>query len=103
PLRLIRPDALPSDFHFPEFQEALESGGIPHVEIATAETLRRVLGLGQVAHENLTPEISGWRQRLDEWLHLWLWKTYSKFRKVVGGSVSGIAKPLPIPQDLERQ
>jgi hypothetical protein len=103
PLRLIRPDALPSDFHFPEFQEALQNGGIPHVEIADADTLRRVLGLEQAPHESLTSEVSGWRVALDNWLHHWLWKTYSKFRKAVGGSVSGIVKPLPVPTDLAQQ
>jgi len=99
PLRLIRPDALPLDFHFPEFQEALEAGRLDHLELATVENLRDVLNLDAVSQPLPAKAISAWQAALDRWLHATLWKTYGNFRKLVGGRIRG-SPPTPPPPSL---
>lgn len=100
-LRLILPDALPPDFHFPEFQFALESGSLGHVETATAENLRAALYVRPEEPESEEPK--GWRAALDNWLHSWLWRTYANFRKAVGGKITGVGDGPPPPADLEAE
>lgn len=107
-LRLIRPEKLPFDFDFHEFQEGLEAGCFSHVELAKAENLRAVLNLDAAPAPrdegddgvDLTNEAGG---KVDNWLHGWLWKTYGTFRRIAGGRVSGIVAGLPIPPDLSAQ
>jgi len=107
-LRLIRPEKLPFDFDFPEFQEGLQAGHFSHVELANVENLRAVLNLDAEPisrddgedDEEPTDETGS---KVDDWLHGWLWKTYGMFRHVAGGRVSGIAASPPIPPDLSAQ
>ena len=107
-LRLIRPEKLPFDFDFIEFQEGLQAGHFSHVEVANVENLHDVLNLGAAAASpdeadddvDLTDETGS---KVDEWLHGWLWKTYGIFRHVAGGHVKGIAAAPPIPPDLSAQ
>jgi hypothetical protein len=106
-LRLIRPEKLPFDFDFHEFQEGLAAGLLDHVEPATAENLRAVLALdewgtgGEDAGEPAPP--GGLWMRVDAWLHTWLWKTYGSFRRFVGGAVGGLPPGPPVPPDLAEQ
>ncbi|MDB5451818.1 MAG: hypothetical protein JWO33_396 [Caulobacteraceae bacterium] len=104
-LRMIRPELLPSDFHFPEFREALEKENLRHLEIATPLNLRQVLGLDAPSPENAeaNPKRSGWHDWLDEWLHRWLWKTHRNFRVLVGGKVEGVEPGPETPPDLAGQ
>lgn len=111
-LWLIRPEKLPSDFDFLEFQEGLQAGNLAHVEIATEANIREALNLEAIASAQTTamiqaagefeirPTQDDW---LHDWLHGWLWKTYGTFRKVVGGNVLGLAAPPRVPEDLEEQ
>lgn len=107
-LRLIRPEGLPSDFDFHEFQEGLASGNPSHVEVAAPENLRIVLGLDTawVTAEEI-PEPSqdpdGMGARMDAWLHGWLWKTYGVFRRYAGGVVAGLSAGPEVPADLAAQ
>ncbi len=108
-LRLIRPERLPSDFDFPEFQEGLQAGNFSHVEDATAANVRDVLNLDSLAVAEAAEAMAeegaeGQRAgSLDDWLHVWLWKTYGGFRRLLGGRVSGLAAPHPLPEDLAEQ
>lgn len=107
-LRLIRPEKLPSDFDFAEFQEGLQAGNLSHVEDATEANIREVLNLDAIAimeASQVKEEATETEKRptIDDWLHGWLWKTYGTFRKVVGGKVSGLSEPPPVPEDLEAQ
>jgi hypothetical protein len=103
PLRLIMPGRLPSVFHFPEFQEALDSGRLDHVEIASPEKLKEILDrarflpAGPAAEEART-----WTSRLDDLLHKTLWRTYRAFRQKVGGRLSSEAQ-VPVPASLAAQ
>lgn len=104
PLRLIRPEQLPSDFHFPEFQEALANGGIPHVEEAAVGNLRAALALDRRADSAAsTDDKDDTQGAIETWLHRTVWKTYSNFRKLVGGKISGVGDPEPLPGDLVQQ
>lgn len=105
-LRLIRPDDLPPDFDFTEFQEALEADHAAHVEAATVDTLRDALDLDTpkaVAEPAPQTEASRSMAKFDNWLHGWLWKTYGTFRRLVGGPARGMSEPPPIPADLAAQ
>jgi hypothetical protein len=107
-LRLIRPEKLPIDFDFHEFQEGLAAGLLDHVETASTDNLRAVLGLDEewIAAEEEAgepPPPSGLWMRIDNWLHTWLWKTYGSFRKLVGGTVGNLPPSPPIPPDLAVQ
>lgn len=107
-LRLIRPERLPFDFDFHEFQEGLAAGLLDHVELATPENLRAVLGLDEdwaAAEEEAqaSPPAGGPWTRIDAWLHTWLWKTYGSFRRFVGGAVGGLPPGPPVPPDLAEQ
>ena len=106
-LRLIRPDELPSDFDFQEFQEGLAAGHPAHLHPATAETLRDALGIGEAmasgSDEAETGEPTGLWARLDDWLHGWLWKTHKTFRRALGGAPSTLAEGPEVPADLAQQ
>lgn len=122
-LRLIRPEKLPSDFHFPEFREALEGESLKHVEFANPENLRAVLGLDGEHDEFETAghdhghakaqkpakprkqvKAHGkMRERMDNWLHSWLWRTHRNFRLMVGGKVEGVDEGPDTPADLVDQ
>lgn len=107
-LRLIRPEDLPSDFDFHEFQEALQAGRRAHIEPASLENLREVMW-ARAPSEPSPPAAepqanpSGLLNRIDEWLHGWLWKTYGVFRKVVGGKVDPVPPGPDVPDDLAAQ
>lgn len=107
PLRLIRTESLPSDFDFAEFQEGLQAGVLTHVEIASEANIREVIRFDQLnAPADSGADASGlegFSAVLDQWLHGWLWKTYSTFRTTVGGKVSGVPQPPPLPEDLAEQ
>lgn len=106
--RLIRPEKLPFDFDFSEFQEGLQAGYLSHVELAEIENLRTVLNLDTAPAsrdegEDDSDSTNGAGSKVDDWLHGWLWKTYGTFRRIAGGRVSGIAAGPPIPPDLSAQ
>ncbi|HET9159996.1 MAG TPA: hypothetical protein VFN88_05245, partial [Caulobacteraceae bacterium] len=116
-LRLIRPEKLPADFHFPEFREALEKENLKHMEFASVDNLRMVLGL-DTEHDDAPPEPHGHTQRarpqtkkppgkmherMDKWLHGWLWRTHRVFRTVMGGAVESIEEGPDTPADLAEQ
>jgi hypothetical protein len=100
-LRLLRPEHLPTDFHFPEFREVLEQGGMNHVEPADPHVLAQILGL-EAPPEPTVQLVEGWRAWLDGWLHSWLWKTYRSFRNLLGGHIAG-GEEFPVPADLASQ
>ena len=104
-LRLIRPEMLPSDFHFPEFREALEKENLRHLEVASPDNLREVLGLELPAKAApaAADKRSARRDRVDEWLHAWLWRTHRNFRVLVGGKVEGVDPGPDTPPDLAGQ
>jgi len=106
-IRLIRPEDLPSDFDFAEFQEGLQAGHPAHVEVASAENLREALRLDELAArveaDNAPEAPQNLLVRLDSWLHGWLWQTYGTFRRIVGGRVGAIPDAPPVPQDLAEQ
>ena len=121
-LRLIRPEKLPSDFHFPEFREALEGDTLRHVEFATADNLRSVLGLDDEHDEiemashrdghghdkapkppKAVKQHGKMREGMDNWLHSWLWRTHRNFRLMVGGRVEGVDEGPDTPADLAEQ
>lgn len=105
-LRLIRPEKLPFDFDFHEFQESLASGLLDHVETATTDNLRAVLGFDEWTDDDDADEPAppgGMWVRIDNWLHTWLWKTYGAFRKFVGGAVAGLPPGPAVPADLAEQ
>ena len=104
-LRLIRPERLPSDFDFHEFQEGLQAGLLAHVEDATEANIREVLKLDAAERAAARPQdVAGViSTRIDDWLHSWLWKTYGVFRRVLGGKVTAVSVPNPTPPDLEAQ
>jgi hypothetical protein len=118
-LRLIRPEKLPADFHFPEFREALEKENLKHVEFATPDNLRTVLDLdaelqdagrephGHAPHARPMPDSvrkpGRMRQGLDKWLHGWLWRTHRAFRTLVGGSIESLEEAPDTPKDLAEQ
>ena len=94
PPRLIHPENLPKDFHFPEFQEALHHGRMQHVQDATPEVLREMLALDEpVPLPPEHPQLGPVRQVVDHLMHSSLWKTYPWFRNLVGGRL----KPRPPP------
>lgn len=107
-LLLIRPENLPSDFDFNEFQEALKGGHQTHVEAASLENLHEVLLARAPADPSLpnaqppkgADSLIG---RIEEWLHGWLWKTYGTFRKIVGGRIEPVPAGPEVPADLAVQ
>ncbi|MES2896088.1 MAG: hypothetical protein V4759_08665 [Pseudomonadota bacterium] len=109
-LRLIRPEKLPSDFDFLEFQEGLGAGNLSHVEEATETNVREALNLEALTAAEAADALDRQARaagdkstKLDAWLHGWLWKTYGAFRTLMGGRVSGMAAPHPVPEDLAEQ
>jgi hypothetical protein len=103
PIRLIRPERLPSDFHFPEFQEALHRGRLDHVEIATPEILRNVFD-GAPRHADASGEHAHRRRSgIDDALHNTVWKTYRAFRRHVGGRVKVDTPDVTVPPSLQVQ
>jgi hypothetical protein len=105
-LRLIRPEMLPSDFHFPEFREALAKETLRHLEIASPTSLAQVLGLHHTqgaAPAPAPPARSTGREKFDDWLHAWLWRTHRNFRVLLGGKVEGIDPGPATPPDLAGQ
>lgn len=107
-LRLIRPEDLPSDFDFTEFQEGLQAGRRAHVEAASVENLREVLSARAPSEPPaaFAPQPEGGETllaRIEEWLHGWLWKTYGTFRKIVGGRVEPVPPGPDVPADLAAQ
>jgi len=123
-LRLIRPEKLPSDFHFPEFREALEQERLRHMEFATPDNLRAVLGLDAEHHDDEghhehdhhphahakakpdkppKPPAGKMRQHMDNWLHGWLWRTHRVFRLLLGGKVEVVDEGPETPADLKEQ
>ncbi|MDP3660683.1 hypothetical protein [Phenylobacterium sp.] len=103
PIRLIRPERLPADFHFPEFQELLERGGLDHVEIATEDSLRELLTPAAATPAPPREPVAGWKAELDEFLHRSLWRTYATFRSLLGGRVDMSAPDVPVPASLAAQ
>lgn len=101
-LRLIRPDALPSDFHFAEFQEGLQAGRLDHTEVATAQALRSAIDTTPALPDPEDEPGKDWAAAMDRWLHRWLWRTYANFRKLAGGRITGLPAGDP-PPDLEAQ
>jgi len=102
-VKLIRPDNLPLDFHFPEFQESLQAGDDLHLETPTVETIGQALHLGDDGEASHERAVKPWQHALDEWLHSWLWKTHATFRKLIGGKIHVAFHPSPVPQDLANQ
>jgi len=103
PLRIIRPEKLPSDFHFPEFQEALHRGRLDHVEIATPEILAKIFEAAPASAHAHHEQAKLRRSRVDDVLHRTLWKTYRAFRRHVGGRVKLDTPDLSVPASLEAQ
>lgn len=103
PLRLIRPEKLPSDFHFPEFQEALHRGRFDHVEVATPEALRKVFAAAAPPARAHHTAAGAKRSRVDEAMHKSLWNTYRTFRRHIGGRAKIDSPDIPIPASLEAQ
>jgi hypothetical protein len=106
-IRLIRPARPEQDFDFTEFLEGLEEGYDTHLEAATPQGVRALLGLGTLglegAPEPPDPLAPIPPSRLDDWLHTWLWKTYSGFRRWVGGRPQGGGRSVELPADLAEQ
>lgn len=103
PLRLIRPEQLPSDFHFPEFQEALHSGRLDHVEIAHPDSFRDAIGYtGPAASPDGEP-LPSWRAVARRVLNRTLWRTYAVFRNLMGGKVEMASTDVPVPESLAEQ
>ncbi len=102
-LRLILPDALPPDFHFPEFQYALENGFPGHVEDVSAARLAEALYVEPDEPEPPAPDPKSLRGRLAALLNRTIWRTYPTFRKLVGGQISGMDPGPETPPDLAGQ
>lgn len=99
-LRLILPDALPPDFHFPEFQYALENGFPGHIEEADADRLKAVLYAAPEEPEPPEPDPKSLGGRLAKLAEATIWRTYGNFRKIVGGQISGMSPGPETPKDL---
>jgi hypothetical protein len=102
--RLIRPENLAPDFHFPEFQEALHHGRLDRVQDASPELLRELLGEPRERPALPAPRRLGpVRSALDRFMHASLWRTYPFFRNIVAGRAAPYEAPPPPPASLEAQ
>lgn len=106
PPRLIRPEYLDEDFGFLEVVEELAFNRPPLVREATPERLRAALsdlGLGErsaAAGEDAAALDGGGARRKRG--VAWLWRTYSVFRRVLGGKAAPF-EARPPPDDLAAQ
>jgi hypothetical protein len=103
PLRLIRPERLPSDFHFPEFQEALHHGRLDHVEPATPEALRLIFESAPRSVDVDAMHAATHLSPVRRFFHKTLWRTYSLFRRRLGGRVHSSAAEIEVPASLAAQ
>ena len=101
--RLIRPESLPADFHFPEFQEALQEGHLRHVQDATVETLRDALARAKSPPLPTSKPLGRWRAAWDGLMHSSLWRTHKTFRDMLGGHAKVDVAPVSPPASLEAQ
>lgn len=102
-LRLIQPEPLPIDFHFHEFLEALTQPHPPRVTEATPEAIRAALLPSSETPAHLREEEPAHRHLMDALLHRFAWRTYSVFRKVLGGPVDYSGEQVDTPASLEAQ
>lgn len=96
--RLIRPENLPKDFHFPEFQEALHHGRLHHVQEASADAIAQLLALDKLTPAAAMPEFAGRiRRAVSDLMHSSLWKAYPWFRNLLGGRLKPAPPAPPAP------
>jgi hypothetical protein len=103
-VRLIEPEPLPIDFHFLEFLEGLTGAEPRHVVEPTPEALRAAVGIAPEPKAHGEEEEGKHAHVLDAFLHRYAWRTYSAFRKLVGGKIhAALAPEVETPASLKAQ